>query len=287
MQEIVSERKFFIVLLFLSIFIIMVIVTSLRFTDNFENNKNIETLKDIMLDPLYKKLEETDAFIISMSDTLFETAKKRLDDTALKNIKKFDAVKGSTLNTFIADTEYVTVKAHYDITVAENRRSHAELGTINAIGCYMSHITLWKQLADSDKDGMFIFETDALCISNVIVPTIKFLHDPETATHPHILFFGNFHRLDKDSPMKKIKSRFYGMQSYYITKEGAKRCLENAFPIEEQIDSYLSDLLLLSMKPNSGVEPLNFYIINLCMQYNVNGTSIQTKQIACDVSSAL
>ena len=82
-------------------------------------------------------------------------------------------------------------------------------------------------------------ETDAVCANNLKPLVDEFLKQP----NPHILFFqstGYEQTINTNTVINKLTNRFYGTWAYYITKEGAKRCLEYALPIEEQIDSYLS-----------------------------------------------
>jgi GR25 family glycosyltransferase involved in LPS biosynthesis len=224
-------------------------------------------------------IKNSDAYIIAMNDTLFEKAADNLKETLKPlEIKKFDAIKGAELGSLLEDKETLTFGALYDITVPNYRRTHAELGTKNAIGCYMSHTALWKQLLESDKEGYYIFESDAICTKNADIfnVTRKFLEKPDG----HILFFGDFNAI-KTKEITKVENRFYGMHAYYITRKGAELCLKYAFPIEQQIDSYLSDLLLLSQNTNVNFPSVNFYISNLCAQYNKEGSSIQLKRVLC------
>jgi GR25 family glycosyltransferase involved in LPS biosynthesis len=184
-----------------------------------------------------------------MSDAIFEESLKKLEPKMMPlQLKKLDAVKGAELGTIINDRDILTIGALHDISVPENRRTHAELGTKNAIGCYLSHAALWTKLVDSDCDGFFVFESDAVCHDNVVKVVSEFI---DTKKDFDILFLGNFWlNLADKSKYKKINKRFYGTHAYYITKNGAKKCLKYAFPIEQQLDSYLSDLVLLSEKKN-------------------------------------
>lgn len=237
-----------------------------------ENNENFE-------DSIESIIKNSEAYIIAMNDTKFNEAEQNLKETTNPlEIRKFNAVKGSELGSLLEDKDTLTVGALYDVVVPNYRRTHAELGTKNAIGCYMSHTTLWKQLLASDKEGFFIFESDAICTkdANIFEKTKEFLEKPDG----HILFFGDFNAV-KSKEMKKVKDRFYGMHAYYITRKGAEMCLKYAFPIEQQIDSYLSDLLLLSQNTNVNIPAINFYIVNLCAQYNKDGSSIQLKRVLC------
>lgn len=220
------------------------------------------------------------AFIISLTDSLYKKTKHDLLLSGLQNIQYFDAIRGSTLpnSPLVKDRSILTIKALYDMLIADHRQAHSDLGTFNTMGCYLSHTTLWKQLLDDpNADGYYIFETDAVCYSNLIRPVEEFLSKPD----PHILFFG-IHGFSGRSSigLTRFVSKFYGLYSYFITKEGARRCLESAFPIEEQLDSYLSDLLLLSNDKKSGISPLNFYIVDLCAHLGT-GTTLHMKPVKC------
>lgn len=251
--------------LIISIVIILVILTvfPLLFSEPFVNDN---------------RFKNTEAYVICMSDAIYTDAKKKLANKVMPlELQKFDAVKGSELGDVIKNREILTIGALYDITVPDNRRTHAELGSKNAIGCYLSHTALWTKLIDSKRDGFFIFESDAVCQQNVIKTLSEFkIKDFD------ILFFGNFGFPSDKSKFKKINARFYGTHAYYITAKGAEKCLKYAFPIEQQIDSYLSDLVLLNEKKKNTIEEVKFYTINTCNQHNPNGTSIQTKKVVCN-----
>lgn len=223
-----------------------------------------------------------ESYIISMDEEKYLRAKHNLEKwTPGIELKKFDAIRGSEIQNM---TDIVTIKGFFDTEISKNRRGSHELGSRGAIGCYLSHLMLWTQLADSDKDGYLIFESDAVCKENIL----KYIKDmPENCD---ILLFGSlFSNNDANAeiigPSKnytRIKTRFVLMHAYYITKKGAKRCKEYAFPIEEQIDAYLSDLLYISLKKDSFIPELFFYNVNICSQRNYYGTTIQTKQIVCE-----
>lgn len=246
---------------------------------NFENvdyKKNTTLIVDTEL----KKLTET--YIISLSeDAYLETKQKIVGafDDPQADIKKFSAIRGDSLDsTILSNKKLLTTGALYDITIPLHRRTHQELGSKNAIGCYLSHTTLWKKLLDSDKEGFFIFETDAICTKSVVEYTKNFLDNYKDG---HILFFSISNEGRAKNHIEKINDKFYGMFSYFITRKGAEVLLKYAFPIEQQIDAMLSDILLLSKVKDSGIPPINFYLVNACLHLSRGMSSIQTKQVAC------
>jgi len=285
-----------VVFVFVFVFVLIIIAIVFNshkydyFMDSINKNNVIRKEQEVKLGNYFDKME---AYVICMSDEIYKESRKVIEpylvvDSVMNTViplKKFDAIKGAELGHLVNNKNILTIGALYDVTMTNSRRSHAELGTKNAIGCYLSHVTLWNKLIESNKKGFFIFESDASCYQEILTTTKKFL-DQTMDNEPHILFFGNYGAALNDSiaSIVKIESRFYGLHAYYITRKGAEICLKHAFPIEQQIDSFLSDLLLLSMNSDSGVEPINFYTIKLCLQNKGIPTTIQTKKVMCDVS---
>lgn len=221
--------------------------------------------------------ELKDVYVISLTDSVFLKAKDNLSPyfpPKIAPIQKFDAIKGSSLITF--DPKLISIGGYRSVLYDENRKTHADLGSMNAVGCALSHSSLWRMVKKGS--GMYIFESDAICDENPMPYVEEFLK----TKNPHMLLFGTIGR-SKDitkSGIRKVNHRFYGLHGYYITYEGAQLLLKYMFPIEQQVDSYISDLLLLDTVNNPFVHfGLNVYIISpgICYQYNQDGTSIQTK----------
>jgi len=216
------------------------------------------------------------AYIISLNEELYQVVKGRLQNIGLENINRFNAIRGDSLNKFVEDRNNLTIKGLYNIKSQKYRGAHSELTDINAIGCYMSHVTLWKKIIDDKIPGLMIFESDCMCTGDIL----ECLGDFLKVKNGHILYFGFFGQTVKysDKNITQIYDKTYGLHAYYITKKGAEILLKNAFPIEQQIDSYMSDSLILSHELNSIIEPMNVYVCrNLCFQDGINPTTIQSK----------
>jgi GR25 family glycosyltransferase involved in LPS biosynthesis len=128
-------------------------------------------------------------------------------------------------------------------------------------------------------EGMYIFESDAILVKNPAPFVQQFL---TSCKNPHMLLLGSFEKhMDSDSyELNKIEGQFFGLHGYYITYTGAQILLKYLFPIEYQIDSYISNLLLL----HEFMEiELNIWRVNpsICYQNNLEGTTIQTKNVLC------
>jgi len=168
--------------------------------------------------------------------------------------KRFSAVYGKDLGEdYIRSITYPSV--YY--TMKYGRSIDSDIFSLGAIGCYMSHIELWKRLLEDPlNDAYLILEddmkpaiTDKAEISNFIE------HSNNTVPDWDFLFLGwvkpgipylsfLFEEVSTDIPIDKyiyqINSITFCTHAYVINKKGAKRLLDSAFPIVDQVDSYIS-----------------------------------------------
>ena len=130
------------------------------------------------------------------------------------------------------------------------RATHAELPSRGAIGCALSHLSIWldilKDPAVDPQEPYLVLEDDA-----VLPKRSLHLFNKGLSTVPagwDILLLG--YRTPRPSMVTKHLSHldiryFWGMHAYLIRKAGARKILETAvLPITMQIDSYLSALAM-------------------------------------------
>jgi len=266
-----SENYLYIGIPLSVLLILLIIYLTLYYKKFIKNEKFSETITN----GPSNNSEQFPAYVICLSEKLYQTALKNIN---LPNLQKFDAIKGSTLDPNKID---MTISAKRSIFVDVIRENHRDFGSMNAIGCALSHMTLWQKVIDENLEGMYIFESDAVCNTQDFQQYVDLFLKEED---PHMIFFGLLGRpVGITEKISKIPGRFYGLHGYMITKNGAKRCLQYAKPLEQQIDSYLSDLNILSNDVNNklNLEPLNLYVVNefKCFQRNLEGTTIQTKSV--------
>lgn len=155
-------------------------------------------------------------------------------------LNRFPAIVGKDIN----PTEWLTPEALNELADVEKngyRTYHYQL-TRGAIGCYLSHYYLAKQLlADDEADMYLILEDDSEFLpsiyNNIIDLTNKAPDDWD-----YILFFiQRYHGIDVDDNFKRPNG-FWGMNCYMINKKGAKIITEETEnnKIDSQIDAYLS-----------------------------------------------
>jgi GR25 family glycosyltransferase involved in LPS biosynthesis len=128
------------------------------------------------------------------------------------------------------------------------RKYHYELGTPGAIGCSLSHMRIWKNIVDStDIENMLVFEDDALVMGITLRNIASRLAD--LPANWHIYMIGQPHTVLEGVPVPNKKNmyqitRFCGTHAYIINRNAASWLLTNGklFPINQQIDSHLSEL---------------------------------------------
>ncbi len=166
-----------------------------------------------------------------------------IDMLGFKNVKRIPAVKVKYLEdvekykTLIDPEKY---KNLLENNKNNSRKNHYDL-TNGSVGCFLSHINIYKDIITRNIPYAIVFEDDLVIkdskqvfwnkINNIDIPadTDIFLVDA----------------IIKDKNLKDgiNKINFFFLTTFYIiTNKGAKTILENIFPIKFQIDSQLSSL---------------------------------------------
>ena len=162
----------------------------------------------------------------------------------LKRMRQSVAVNGKRLN-YIKDRR-ISVRTRLNI-FRNYRRSHHEMATVGAVGCSLSHIDAWKKfLASGAKVGL-IMEDDAL----ITETAVEQINELMTSLPPNwgIWLLGYYRpNLIYGACEKKPWNRVYNFtasHAYLITREMAKRFVEEALPVETHIDHYMSAICVL------------------------------------------
>jgi len=159
-----------------------------------------------------------------------------------------------------------------------NRRDHAQLSSWGAIGCAMSHLSIWKKIVDENMDMALIFEDDVSFKSGFKEKLQTVLKNiPQDADAVMLDVFVNFQPLQYDDTYTQILGQFWGLHGYIMTQKGAKKLLEYAFPMEIQLDSYMGF--------SASLNRVKLYVVkdSLCSQKS-HASSIQTDFcVICDV----
>jgi glycosyl transferase, family 25 len=188
-----------------------------------------------------------------------EKLKRCMDSLKTIDIQpeRFDAVYGKEL-----DPEYFNKVVHPRVkyTIKNGRNIDSEIGSMGAIGCSLSHISLWEKISASEagsEDSFLILEDDVRPNQNTKEKMDEILKN--LPKNWDIVFLGYmFPMLYENNDEKagenlyKIKSILFGTHAYLINKKGAKKLLKMAFPITDQIDSYISYRCMMTSE--NGIE---------------------------------
>lgn len=166
---------------------------------------------------------------------------------------RFNAVNGRTidLQKYVNDTTYNRILR---VESDRQRLYHYEL-TRGAVGCFLSHMEIYKRLIlDDEADYYMVFEDDVLIPKKCINNMERYISNAPKDWD--ILLFGtSLHETTHNYLMYKKVRYFWGMYSYVISKSGARKFLakmERLKTIRMQIDS------MMSMMAENGM--LNVYM---------------------------
>jgi glycosyl transferase family 25 len=124
--------------------------------------------------------------------------------------------------------------------------------TPGMVGCFLSHLEVYKKIINGDKPYALIFEDDARMIRNIQKSVIEIIpqffpsdwdiillgYDISNPVHHEIVKYPNYIKLHG----------FYGTHAYLITKSGAEKLLELVkIPFTNQIDHVMGELCELGL----------------------------------------
>lgn len=154
-----------------------------------------------------------------------------------KRLIRISAVDGNNLN---LDNEQLTKNGRDSIL--KHFRTNEELGVIGALGCYLSHICVWKLFLASDSEYCTVFEDDANVNENQC-KLINVALSEMSYVNPDLLLLNVNNSIVEHEYSNKVKSFFY-THSYIISKRCAQIFVKHAFPAEFQIDKYMVDTMI-------------------------------------------
>lgn len=201
------------------------------------------------------------------------------------DVKRFIGVDGKTLDYMndprISTMTKRTIKLH-------QKRSHSDIDTVGGVGCAMSHAAVWKWMVETQQEACLVFEDDALVPPDFIQQANKMIS--ESAILPNFkkwnmwLIGGKWEEqtpLTEESPTSPLSSisSFLCIHAYVITLPTAQQFLDHVFPIECQVDTWMSVYCYLHKLRILGSKTFQIY------QNGVVKTDIQNKEecIICDV----
>lgn len=164
-------------------------------------------------------------------------------------VERFEGINGSAIN--IQKDERISLRTKRNIK-DHIRRDHEELDSAGGVGCYLSHTTIWKKFLERSEPYAMILEDDVVLDPGF---TMKFQRAMRDATllseEPDVWFFqppSDWYYDYKGIPFPPnvtknnigpwITNACAAFTGYLISRRGAERLLEAAFPIDMHVDLY-------------------------------------------------
>lgn len=167
--------------------------------------------------------------------------------SSLKNVRRWSGTDGKLIN---LDTDNrVSLFTKYNI-IRGLRRSHMELNTKGGVGCYISHVEVWKDFLEKGEGEVgMILEDDALMDVGTVQKILHYVNNSEVIQNTDLWDFcilaphgGNI----KHGPMYPGDDtcirlmEFTGLTGYLFTKKGIRKILPNVYPIQGHVDWFMA-----------------------------------------------
>jgi len=165
----------------------------------------------------------------------------------ISNLRRWSGTDGKLVN--LDNDNRVSLFTKFNI-VRSVRRSHMELNTKGGVGCYISHVEVWKNfLEKGDGEVGVIFEDDALIDLKTLARLETFINTSDViknsdlwdfcvlAPHSGNIKHGAMYPGD-DTCMRLME--FTGLTGYFFTKKGLRKIMQHVFPIQGHIDWFIS-----------------------------------------------
>jgi len=188
----------------------------------------------------------TRAFVINLDSRRdrYHSFVKQLKNSGFNiSVQRSEAVVGKDLDLSKIPLAQKAQNELGQLSQSGYRTKHYQL-TPGAIGCYLSHVNLWKKIADENLDNVLIFEDDAQ-IPRGFETKFKTALSKVNSVDPDWDIFV-LDVLCRDCiPVSEdvIKvNKFYLLHAYVMRNKAARKILDNniLFPIEQQVDWMLS-----------------------------------------------
>jgi len=154
-------------------------------------------------------------------------------------IQRVSAVDGAKINP--VKSPYISNQTKINI-LHNTRRSHGEIDTIGAIGCSLSHYSVWKRFLETDSSHCLVLEDDAQVrhgLTELVKAASVGVPDFDVWLLSYKLYDKTLLPVGQGSKAWKSPVNFWGTSAYIVSRAGAKRLMEDFFPIECHLDKYM------------------------------------------------
>lgn len=226
-----------------------------------------------------KKLKLDKVFCINLDkrSDRWKKAESDIIKNGFPSVEKYTAIDGELLSDEFMK-ENMSIRAQVEVT--QPKHSHESISSKGAIGCYMSHTNIWKNMIKNNWKRVAIIEDDGEFDNDFIEKfdeTIKEIPDNYDTIHFGYNWIISPFTPVKDACLYKCNGYFWGTYGYIITIDGAKKLLEHAFPMEVHVDAYISFRCLLDSSISS------YFFEKSLIDWNKSKSDISAKEYALNI----
>ena len=155
-------------------------------------------------------------------------------------VERFSAVDGKTIN--VETDERISMRTKRNIKF-RSRRTHEDIDTVGAIGCYLSHVQIWREFVASGAAAVMVLEDDALVPPNFLDQLLSCSASLTQVTdlqksiwsfsRPHSFFERDQNTYREGVWICNIATPTTG---YILFRGAAQALLANCFPIDNHVD---------------------------------------------------
>ena len=154
-------------------------------------------------------------------------------DLGFKNVNHFSAVDGRKFKPIdLLKNDIITTRSYQDLVYG--RDQHKGLSSLGAIGCTMSHDTLWNLCIKNNFPYIIILEDDVKLPKSIKQKDIDKINNILSKKNS-IFISANIFKNDK-------YTRFFGTHFYILSNSSCKELIKNTFPIDIQTDWYIAHM---------------------------------------------
>lgn len=140
------------------------------------------------------------------------------------------------------------------------RFSHKDIDSAGEVACALSHIQAWREMlaAAGDRDGLFLIMEDNPIVDDEVLrvvqgvmtsPDVRALErKPATVWNlaPNTTLPGASHAVPGYSTWMELTG-FFGTKAYIANRAALRVLIDNALPLDAQVDGYMSQLAAMGM----------------------------------------
>lgn len=171
----------------------------------------------------------------------WDLASRTLKRAGFKNIERVSAVDGKMIDS--QQLKKLVTPSVYQ-SLGKVRKHHEDLGSVGAVGCYLSHYKVWNQIIETNQPAIIV-EDDLLC--HPLLNEFELAKDSSPLKNFDFVLLACEPRernlLQKTNEKQGIypyHGMFFLLHFYYLTPQGAQFFSSGALPISHQVDSYMS-----------------------------------------------